>query len=209
MIFFALLIGMVVVILFVFLTGADYHVRRILAFQRLRTRGLEVPSIMSLLSDTHGEKLPVPLSDVRDLVISLQLGTSLDATLTGSIARAAEQFQERGALGDRLNRHVESKLGSIGPHAVIEGLVNDFDCPQLEEVLDRLHMAEDGGVSYTQVLAVSAVSIEEDIRAATEREIQRAPTRLTLPMVVGVFFPALVLGLLPLLGSALTAMRGR
>ena len=209
MIFFALLIGMVVVILFVFLTGADYHVRRILAFQRLRTRGPEVPSIMSLLSDTHGEKLPVPLSDVRDLVISLQLGTSLDATLTGSIARAAEQFQERGALGDRLNRHVESKLGSIGPHAVIEGLVNDFDCPQLEEVLDRLHMAEDGGVSYTQVLAVSAVSIEEDIRAATEREIQRAPTRLTLPMVVGVFFPALVLGLLPLLGSALTAMRGR
>ena len=209
MIFFGILVAFVVVVLLVFLTGADYHVRRILAFQRLRKRGFHVPSLMSLLSDTDQEKQPVPLSDVRDLVISLQLGTSLDSTLTGSIARAAGQFENRGALGERLNRHVEARLGSVGPHAVIEGLVNDFDCLQLEEVLDRLHMAEDGGVSYTQVLAVSAVSIEEDIRAAIEKEIQRAPTLLTLPMVAGVFFPAIVLGLLPLLGSALTAMRGR
>jgi hypothetical protein len=70
-------------------------------------------------------------------------------------------------------------------------------------------MAEDGGVSYNQVLAVSAGSIEEDIRAATERAIQRAPTQLTVPMVGGVFFPALILGLLPLLGAAIGSMRVR
>ena len=206
--FFVVIAG-VVIVLGVFATRMDYHLRRVIRFQRLRIKGFEVPSLLSLLTEPQGEKRQVRLSDVRDLVISLQLGTSLDATLTGSLARAAEQFEERGALGERLKRHVQSKLGSIGPHAVIEGLVQDFDCPQLEEVLERLHMAEDGGVSYTQVLAVSASSIEEDIRAAIEREIQKAPTRLTLPMVIGVFFPALVLGLLPLLGSALVQMRGQ
>ena len=90
---------------------------------------------------------------------------------------------------------------------MLEGLVEDFDCPQLAEVLDRIRMAADGGISYNRVLAVTVASIEEDLRGIVEKEIQKAPTRLTLPMVIGVFFPALILGLLPLMAFAVTQMQ--
>jgi Flp pilus assembly protein TadB len=85
--------------------------------------------------------------------------------------------------------------------------VNDFDCPQLAEVLDRVRMASDGGVTYTQVLKVSADAIGEDMRSEIEQSIQKAPITLTIPMVAGVFLPALVLGLIPLVVSGISQMR--
>ncbi len=199
-----LLVGIVMLSL----SGGDYELRRVLRFQKRRLRGREIKSVLpGLLGETKAQKQKVPLNVVRDLVITLQLGTSMQATLTGSLEKAAEQFRERGPLGERLNRHVEAKLHNVGPQAVLEGLVDDFDCPQLVEVLERIRMAEDGGISYTQVLAVSVSTIEEDIRSAVEQEIQKAPTRLTIPMVAGVFFPALILGLLPIVAVGMAQMR--
>ena len=196
------------VILAVPMMGLDYHLRRIWRFQRQRIRDAmnsEAPSSLMALGGL-GRKVQVPLSDVRDLVISLQLGTSMQSTLTGSLDRAAEQFAGRGVLGERLRRHVDARL-SISSEAVLEGLVQDIDCPQLAELLERIRMASEGGISYTRVLAVSVASIEEDMRSAIEQEIQKAPTRLTLPMVIGVFFPAIILGLLPLMANAVSQMR--
>ena len=196
----------------VFLTsiGGEYQLKRIMRFQRRRlSQSGNVPSVLAMLTEKSGEKLAVPLADVRDLVISLQLGTSMESTLSNSLSRAADQFADRGALGDRLGRHVEARLNTMSPRAVLEGLVDDFECPQLTEVLERIGMAEEGGISYNQVLTVSVNAIEEDIRGEIEKEIQKAPTRLTIPMVVGVFLPALVLGMIPLVGSALTQMQGR
>lgn len=189
------------------MTGADYHLRQIWRFQRRRARATKESSsaVFSVLG-TQKKRLRVPLSDVRDLVISLQLGTSMESTLTGSLDRAAEQFAGRGILGERLRRHVDARL-SISPEAVLEGLVEDLDCPQLQEVLDRIRMASEGGISYNRVLAVSIASIEEDMRTQVEHEIQRAPTQLTLPMVIGVFFPAIILGLLPLMINAVSQMQ--
>ena len=190
------------------LLGWDYQLKRIYHFQKRRLKGQRIQSILpSLLGESGTPKRKVPLSEVRDLIITLQLGTSMQATLTGSLERAAEQFRDRGELGERLNRHVEAKLHSVGPQAVFEGLVQDFDCPQLQEVLERIRMAEDGGISYTQVLAVSVSTIEEDIRGLVDQEIQKAPTRLTLPMIAGVFFPMLLLGLLPLVAVGMSQMR--
>jgi hypothetical protein len=209
------MIGAIIIVMVLFAgvvvlqaTGGDYQIKRVVHFQRRRLRGHTIQSILpGLLGENRSPKLKVPLSEVRDLIITLQLGTSMQATMTGSLQKAAEQFRGRGVLGDRLNRHVEAKLHSVGPQAVLEGLAEDFDCPQLQEVLERVRMAEDGGISYTQVLAVSVSTIEEDIRGAVEQEIQKAPTRLTLPMVVGVFFPALILGLLPIVAVGMGQMR--
>ncbi len=194
------------VILIIPMVGLDYHLRRIWRFQKQRVKEKfrsDAPSFMAL---GPGKKLQVPLADVRDLVISLQLGTSMQSTLTGSLDRAAEQFAGRGVLGERLRRHVDARL-SISPEAVLEGLAQDLDCRPLNELLERIRMASEGGITYNRVLAVSVASIEEDMRSAIEQEIRRAPTRLTLPMVIGVFFPAILLGLLPLLASAVSQMR--
>ncbi|MCD6519100.1 MAG: hypothetical protein J7M05_04150 [Anaerolineae bacterium] len=207
---FIFVIGIALIILLIPLAGIDYQIKRIVRFQRRRFKGhpFKSPSLPFALSERKKQgKLQVPLTDIRDLVVSLQLGTSLEATLTGSLVRAAEQFAERGVLGERLRRHVESRI-SISPQAVIEGLIEDLDCPQLEEVLERIRMAEDGGISYHRALGVSVEAIEEDIRAAVEQEVQKAPIRLTLPMVAGVFLPALILGLIPLLMVGISQMRG-
>ncbi|MBC7236410.1 MAG: hypothetical protein H5T69_11270 [Chloroflexi bacterium] len=193
------------VILVIPMVGADYHLRRIWRFQRRRLKESRANVGLPMLGKGK-KRLQVPLADVRDLIISLQLGTSMESTLTGSLDKAAEQFANRGVLGERLRRHVDARL-SISPEAVLEGLVEDIDCPQLKEVLDRIRMAADGGISYNRVLAVSVASIEEDMRGAIEQEIQRAPTRLTLPMVIGVFFPAIILGLLPLMIHAVSQMQ--
>ena len=196
-----------VVIVAIPMVGLDYHLRRIWQFQRRRIQDAVRREVSaSMMSLGPGKKIPVPLADVRDLVISLQLGTSMQSTLTGSLDRAAEQFAGRGVLGERLRRHVDARL-SISPEAVLEGLAQDLDCPQLTELLERIRMASEGGITYNHVLAVSVASIEEDMRSAIEQEIQRAPTRLTLPMVIGVFFPAILLGLLPLMASAMSQMR--
>jgi len=189
------------------MTGADYHLRRIVRFQRRRLSEDGETSPLPLAGLTgNRKKLQVPLSEIRDLVISLQLGTSMESTLTGALDKAAEQFADRGVLGERLRRHVDARL-SISPESVIEGLIEDLDCPQLVEVLERIRMASEGGLSYNRVLSVSVASIEEDMRGEIEQAIQRAPTRLTLPMVAGVFFPAIVLGLLPLMINAVSQMQ--
>jgi hypothetical protein len=195
-IIFLVLIGIVVGLVFV--TKADYQIRQIVRFQRRRTKAVNAPSLVLAQST---QKRKVLLTDVRDLVVNLQLGTSMESTLTGSLVKAAQQFADRGELGKRLQRHVEARL-SISPEAVLEGLVEDFDCTQLREVLERIRMAADGGISYNRVLAVSANAIEEDIRAIVEQQVQKAPIRLAPIMVSGVSFPALVLFMVPLIMSA-------
>jgi hypothetical protein len=40
--------------------------------------------------------------------------------------------------------------------------------------------------------------LEEEIRSDIEQEIQQLPIRLTLPMIVGVFLPAVIIGVFPL-----------
>ena len=69
-------------------------------------------------------------------------------------------------------------------------------------------MARDGGVSYERALAISVEAVEEDIRGLVELEIQQAPLKLTIPMVVGVFLPALVLGIIPLLSRVIETLGG-
>ncbi|MFH1084465.1 MAG: hypothetical protein V1772_01705 [Chloroflexota bacterium] len=203
----AVIIILVVVILLLALLRVDYHIKRIVRFQRRRAKGGSLVSVLPLLEQRAKQKYRATLVEVRDLVISLQLGTSLEATLTGSLARTAQLFAGRGDLGDRLRKHVEARLG-ISPQAVLEGLIEDFDISQLDEVLERVRMADEGGITYNRVLTVSADAIEEDIRSDIEGQIQRAPIRLTIPMVAGVFFPALILGLIPLLAAGIKQMRG-
>jgi hypothetical protein len=180
-----------------FAVGGEYGIKRIALIQQRRRKLEGAPKVLALFEQDQKAKLKVNLVDVRDLIISLQLGTSMESTLSGALLTARAQFAERGILGERLRKHVDARL-STSPDAVLAGLVEDFDCPQLAEVLDRIRMAAGGGISYNRVLAVSASSIEEDIRSGVERQIQRAPMMLTIPMVAGVFLPALALGLIPM-----------
>jgi len=150
-------------------------------------------------------KFQVEPTEIRDFVVNLELATSLGQTLAGALVETAEQFANRGVFGQRLKRHVETRL-VLSPEDVIRGLIEDFGSSELIDLLTRLERARSGGTSNVEVLALSVEAIEDDIRVKVERDIQRAPIILTIPMVVGVFFVALVITTYPLIAILLESL---
>lgn len=204
------LVAFVLILCFVVLfiaAGGHYALRRVWRFQHERRRGRRSRS--GLLQHDPGQErkaLPEDLRDTRDFAFNLQLGTSMEATLSGALEQTAHQFASRkGIFGERLKRQVDAKLAS-SPEDVIQGLAEDFDSSHLRELLERLIMAREGGVSYERALSISVNSIEEDIRSRIEMEIQEAPTKLTIPMVVGIFGPPVMIGMLPLIAGMLRVL---
>lgn len=197
-------LGLLLVAFALLLLIADdlgYWARRIWRVQSQRRPWLGKLSLSRFLRKARRRgPFHAELSEIRDFLVSLQLALSLEETLAGALAQTAEQFANRGVFGQRLLQHVQSKL-TISPEEVLKGLAEDFDSEQLRDVVTRLTLARDGGMSYVEAMALSVEAIENEIRAEIEHEIQRAPVILTIPMVMGVFLAALVLAAYPLVTS--------
>lgn len=134
----------------------------------------------------------VDLPTVRDFVLTLQLSLSLAETMAGALNQAAKQFSERGQFGKRLITRVRSQL-QVAPESVIRALATDFNNEHLAELSERLEMAHEGGLSYSEAVNTTLDDIEEEIRIVVEKDIERAPVILTIPMIMGVFFTTLIL----------------
>lgn len=165
--------------------------RRIASYQRYNPR--------RLWRRARGAKTyEVNLPTIRDFILTLQLSLSLAETLSGALVQAARQFGERGTFGERLQTRVRSQL-QVEPEQVIRALADDFESVDLEELAEKLEMAHEGGLSYSEAVEASLDDVEEKIRMQVEKEIERAPVVLTIPMIIGVFFAALALLGYPLL----------
>lgn len=194
-------------ILLVFGNDLAYWGRRIWRFQRHRVERFENRVRRRLLGRFRSQQhYQTDLVTLRDFVLTLQLAMSLEDTLAGALTRAAQHLKDRGVFGERLVIQVRSRL-TISPEAVIEGLAEDFDSDELRDVMERLAIARDGGLSHADALAVSVEEIENRIRRKIERDIQRAPLILTIPMVAGVFFSALILALYPIVAALIDSLR--
>jgi hypothetical protein len=202
----AVIVLVAVVALLLTGSGLDYELQRIWAFQRKRFGRRAEESRTRLLTRLgRAPAYRVDLTEIRDFIVSLQLGTSMDQTLSGSLMAAAEQFKKRGIFGERLMRHVESRL-SIAPEEVIKALAEDFKSDHLQILPERLESARNGGISYDQALSITVSQVEDQIRGEVRHEIQQAPIRLTFPMIGGVFLAALILAIFPLLMSLITSV---
>lgn len=193
----------VALLILAFADDIYYALSRMWRFQRRRL-GLDLNRFRRLFK--RRKRLQADLTEIRDFAVNLQLAMSLEETLSGALERTAEQFSSRGVFGERLKRHVESKL-AISPEDVIRGLAEEFGSEELRDLLTKLDLARDGGVSSVEVLSVSVNAIEDEIRAGIERDIQRAPIVLTIPMVLGIFFVSIVLSLWPLISSMLRTLQ--
>jgi len=151
--------------------------------------------------------LQVDLPTIRDFILTLQLSLSLAETLAGALMQAGRQFGDRGVFGQRLTTRVRSQL-QVEPEAVIRALAEDFNSEHLTELADRLDIAHEGGLSYSEAVNATLDDIEDEIRINVEKEIERAPTMLTIPMIIGVFFAALALLGFPLLVVMFNSMTG-
>jgi len=187
-------------------TGIDYELRRIWSFQRKRfSRHAEERRTRLLTRLGRKQEYKADLTEIRDFAVSLQLGTSMNQTLSGSLIAAADQFKKRGIFGQRLDKHVESRL-SIAPEEVLKGLADDFKSDHLQLLPERLESARNGGITYDQALSITVAQVEDEIRGSIRNQIQQAPIRLTFPMIGGVFLAALILAIFPLLMSLITSV---
>jgi len=179
-------------------------VQRVWRFQRRRLGwSMSRPRLFERFQ--RKPRFQASLTEIRDFVVNLQLATSMDQTLSVALLQAAGQLADRGILGKRLKQHVESKLVA-SPEEVIEGLAEDFQSDQLNDVVRKLEAARDGKMSNVKALSLSVDAIEEEIKAGIEREINQASIRLIFPMVITVFGPALLLSLIPLAASILKSL---
>ena len=199
-----LLLSVTVLLLIASATGLDYSLERAWTFRRkrLRTDRSRATKRTERTADHETD-----LREIRDFVSSLHLGTSLDETLSGALASTANQLRDRGPLGERLQTHVETRL-AIAPEGVIEALAHDFQSAHLRDLVQRLEMARDGGISYDQALSLTLSLVEEEIRGDILRDIQQAPIKLTFPMIAGVFIPAIFIGIYPLVANIFVSLRG-
>jgi hypothetical protein len=149
----------------------------------------------------------VDMPTVRDFILTLQLSLSLAETLAGALVQAGRQFGDRGVFGQRITTRVRSQL-QVEPEAVIRALAEDFNSEHLTELADRLDLAHEGGLSYSEAVNATLDDIEDEIRISVEKEIERAPVMLTIPMIIGVFFSALALLGFPLLVTMFNTMTG-
>jgi hypothetical protein len=200
-----LVLALIVVLVMLLATSElGYTLRRMRAFRRRRSgRRLRRPRLGLLARFRREPELHVDLREIRDFVISLHLGTSMEETLSGALTETAEQMQGRSDFGDRLYKHVQTRL-SIAPEEVIQGLIDDFHSEHLRDLLQRLEMARDGGISYDRALSLTISQLEEEIKGDVRRDIQRMPIELTLPMIAGVFLPAILIGLFPIVMTFLS-----
>jgi hypothetical protein len=199
----------ILVLLVIAATGLDYTLKRIWTFQRKRLRretGLSRAQLLARFS--RAQELRVDLREIRDLVISLQLGTSMQETLSGAMLRAAEQFKNQGSFGQRLWKLTQARLSS-SPEDVVSGLAEDFGSPHLRDLLQRLEMARDGGITYDRALVLTVDEVEREIRGDLRRDIQQMPIQLTLPMIAAVFLPAIMIGLFPIVVTFLSQISVR
>jgi hypothetical protein len=143
-------------------------------------------------------KFVVDLPTIRDFILTLQLSLSLAETLAGALKQASKQFGDRSVFGQRLQTRVRSQL-QVEPEQVIRALSEDFESTHLTELADRLDLAHEGGLSMSEAVSASLEDVEEEIRIMVEKEIERAPVLLTIPMIIGVFFSSLALLGFPLL----------
>jgi len=205
---FLMVVLFVSVLLLLAASGLDYVLRRTWAFQRKRLRRDAEERQRNLWARfRRTASYHVDLRELRDFVISLQLGTSMEETLSGALFTAAEQFESRGDFGKRLSKHVETRL-SIAPEEVIKGLAEDFQSEHLRDLAQRLEMARDGGISYERALSLTVSQLEEEIRGDLKRDIQMTPIQLTFPMIIGVFLPAVLIGMYPLISRLLSNIFG-
>ena len=188
-----ILVALAMVMLVLFL---QYPLQRIVAFRRRHARPRTTAS--ELFPKLRRQRYTASMAELRDFASSLLLGTSMDVTLSQALQKTAELFSERGVFGERLGRHVESRMAE-SPEAVLKALARDFASEHLDDMIRRIEISRETGGSLIGALQLTVEAIEEDIGSAISRQIREAANKLTIPMIMGVFFSIVVLGVLPLL----------
>lgn len=133
---------------------------------------------------------------IRNFLTLLRLSISLGETLSRALEDVAGRSGE-DLFARRLRHHLDSRVAGQ-PLPILEALAADFRSPDLEALVLRVEAAQRGGATLEEAVAVSAREIETRMLEEARLSVQQAEPQLLLPMMAGLFFPAMYLVLYPL-----------
>jgi hypothetical protein len=144
--------------------------------------------------------------EVADLVEALRLYLAFAPT-PGSALRLVIQDAPEGILWRQLRRQRDTILVS-GPEVALQHVAETLDVPALRRLVARVKAAQAGSTELTRALQAAAEELTRDLRREMEEQVEAAPTRLLIPMLVMLLAPLLIIVLTPPVQLLLDTLAG-
>jgi hypothetical protein len=143
---------------------------------------------------------------MADLITEMRLRLVFSGSLGAALRELAAEDRE-GIVWERLQAH-RDLLTVSGPEAALEAMVNEFRdaARELNMLLRRLRSARQGGGSYAVALQKASEEAMEEIYRRAQMEVEGAPVRVLLPMLLFLFSPILVLVAYPMLAELMSSI---
>jgi tight adherence protein C len=145
-------------------------------------------------------KIALGQHEVRRQVVALIEAIRLRLAFGGNLGTAlrflADEPGHEGILYERL-RAYRDLMTVRGPEIVLERLAADLRSADLTMLLRRVRAARRGGATYEDALRSATAEVTEETTRRAEMEVEGAPLRLLLPMLVFLLPPVLAVVLYP------------
>jgi histone H3/H4 len=135
------------------------------------------------------------LIEIRRLLADLAVALRYEAAPGKALAMAAAR-DDAGLAHRRLRAFMAGR--QTEPEKVLARLADDLRSPELQRLVRRMGAARRGGLAFERALSQALDEVVEESEAAADAEIESAPEKLNLPMIVALMTPALILLVFPI-----------
>lgn len=143
---------------------------------------------------------------IADLVDTLRLYLAIYPTTGTALLQAIDEGRG-GNLWDRLRIHRDS-VHVHGPNVTLNNVAEELDSTTLRHLLTRVSAAKAGTTGLDEALKAVAVEMAAELRQELGEQVEGAPARLIIPLLVTLLPPLLVLLLSPALQAFLDTLAG-
>ncbi len=134
------------------------------------------------------------LVEIRRLLADLAVALRYEASPGKALAMAAAR-DEAGIAHRRLRAFLAGQQGE--PEKALARLADDLRSPELQRLVRRMGAARRGGLAFERALSLALDEVVEESEAVADAEIESAPDKLSLAMIVALLTPALILLVFP------------
>lgn len=141
-----------------------------------------------------------------DLVDTLRLYLGIYPTPGTALLHAIDEVQT-GKLWERLRVHRDDVLVH-GPDTTLNRVAEELDSTTLQHLLTRVRAANAGTTGLADALKAEAVEMAAELHRELSEQVEAAPTRLLVPMLVMLMMPLLFIVLTPPVQTLLDTLAG-
>ena len=132
---------------------------------------------------------------LADLAVALRYEASPGKALAMAAARGDPSTRSGGLAHRRLRAFLAGRQGE--PEKALARLADDLRSPELQRLVRRMGAARRGGLAFERALSLALDEVVEESEAVADAEIESAPDKLSLAMIVALLTPALILLVFP------------